>query len=59
MTDQAHPGNDEALRASQEAIDEAKAAATEAGEADEREAARQDVPLESGAAPADGPAPAA
>ncbi|WIB26795.1 hypothetical protein [Curtobacterium sp. MCSS17_015] len=59
MTDQAHPGNDEALRASQEAIDEAKAAATEAGEADKRAAAEQDLPLESGSAAADGPAPAA
>jgi hypothetical protein len=59
MTDQAHPGNDDALRASQEAIDEAKAAASDVGEADEREAARQDLPLESGGAAADGPAPAA
>lgn len=59
MTDQAHPGNDAALQASQEAIDEAKAAAADAGHADERAAAEEELPLESGGAPADGPAPAA
>jgi hypothetical protein len=59
MSDQAHPGNDESLRASQEAIDEAKAAAADVGEADERAAAEEDLPLESGSAAADGQAPAA
>jgi hypothetical protein len=59
MSEHAHLGNDDALQAAQEAIDEAKAAAVDAGEADERAAAEQGLPLESGGAAADGPAPAA
>lgn len=58
MTD--HAAHDDGLlRRSQEAIDEAKAAAAEVAEPDEDELIAEDLPVPDDAEPADGPAPAA
>jgi len=58
MTDSAPTGNDQALRDAQQAIDEAKAAAAEAGQSESEELVDEDLPA-GDAEPADGPAPAA
>jgi hypothetical protein len=58
MTDHA-PHDDDLLRHSQEAIDEAKAAAAEVVEPEEDELVDEDLPVADHAEPADGPAPAA
>ncbi|WP_185974088.1 hypothetical protein [Curtobacterium sp. KBS0715] len=58
MTDQA-AHDDDLLRRSQEAIDEAKAAATEVVEPEEDELIEEDAPVADHAVPTDGPAPAA
>uniref|UniRef100_A0A942SYS2 Uncharacterized protein n=1 Tax=Neobacillus citreus TaxID=2833578 RepID=A0A942SYS2_9BACI len=50
--------DDELLRRSQEAIDEAKAAAAEVDEPEADELIDEDLPAADDAAPADGPAPA-
>ncbi|MFJ4220215.1 hypothetical protein [Curtobacterium luteum] len=50
--------DDELLRRSQDAIDEAKAAAADVTEPDEDELVDEDLPVADDAAPADGPAPA-
>ncbi|WP_336696954.1 hypothetical protein [Curtobacterium sp. USHLN213] len=57
MTDQpAH--DDDLLRRSQEAIDEAKTAAADMVEPDEDDLIDEDLPVADDAEPADGPAPA-
>jgi hypothetical protein len=58
MSDTA-PHDDDLLRRSQEAIDEAKAAAAEVGEPEEEELVDEDLPVADDSGPADGPAPAA
>lgn len=61
-TDQAgtdQPGGDDLLRESQQAIDEAKAAAAEVDLPEEDELIAEDLPVPDDAEPADGPAPAA
>ncbi|WP_242090119.1 hypothetical protein [Curtobacterium sp. DN_7.5] len=50
--------DDELLRRSQDAIDEAKAAAADVTEPDEEELVDEDLAAADDAAPADGPAPA-
>lgn len=59
MTDSAHTGDDQALRDAQQAIDEAKAAAADAGQSGSEELVDEDLPAAGGSEPADGPAPAA
>lgn len=59
MTDHAHTGDDKALRDAQQAIDEAKAAAAEAGQSESEDLVDEDLPVAGDAEPADGPAPAA
>jgi hypothetical protein len=58
MTDHA-AHDDDLLRRSQEAIDEAKAAAAEVEAPEEEELIAEDFPLPDHAEPTDGPAPAA
>lgn len=50
--------DDELLRRSQEAIDEAKVAAADVSQPEEDDLVEEDLPVADGAAPADGPAPA-
>lgn len=58
MTDHA-PHDDDLLRHSQEAIDDAKAAAADVVEPEEDQLVGEDLPVADHAEPADGPAPAA
>lgn len=59
MSEQAPTGDDGLLRDSQQAIDEAKAAAADVVEPGEDELIDEGAPVADDAAPADGPAPAA
>ncbi|WP_420366233.1 hypothetical protein AAEP80_05220 [Curtobacterium sp. L3-7] len=59
MSDQAPHADEALLRESQQAIDDAKAAAADVVEPDEDELVDEGLPLADDAEPADGPAPAA
>lgn len=59
MSEQAPTGDDRLLQESQQAIDEAKAAAADVVEPAEDDLADQGLPVADHAEPTDGPAPAA
>lgn len=59
MSEHANTGDDRLLHESQQAIDDAKAAAAEVVEPEEDDLVDEDLPVADHAAPADGPAPAA
>lgn len=59
MSEQAPTGDDGLLRESQQAIDEAKAAAADVVEPEEDDLVDEGLPVADHAEPTDGPAPAA